>query len=68
MRSEYTDELCCDFCNRTLTKDEIINGGYDKMDFEIHLCLDCYERIRDVIFEGQVDFLCERRIRERDSE
>lgn len=64
MKNEYTGELCCDFCGRILTKDEIINGGFDKKNFTIHFCLECYERIEGIIKEGQIDFLCEDRMRE----
>ena len=64
MRNEYTGKLCCDFCGKTLTKDEIINGEFERMNFTNHFCLECYERIRSIIKEGQIDFLCEDRMRE----
>ena len=64
MRNEYTGKLCCDFCGKTLAKYEIVDGGYDKMNFTIHFCTECYDRIRSVIKEGQIDCLCEDRMRE----
>lgn len=65
MRNEYTGELCCVFCGKPLAKYEIVDGGYDKMDFTIHVCTECYNRIKDVIKEGQIDYLCEDRMREK---
>lgn len=64
MKDLYTGNICCDFCGVTLGRQEIADGGYDREDrhFETHCCCSCYSLVKNIINEGQIDFLCEDRM------
>ena len=62
------DEVFCDFCGIILSKQEVHDAAYDKIQYNTHCCVNCYSKIVSLIKEGQVDYLCKVRAREKRDE
>ena len=53
--------MTCDFCKRRLTNDDILNGGYDDREVKIHICTECYSKVKELILSGECDVVVENR-------
>ena len=62
------DETFCDFCGVIMSKQEVHDGGYDRIQYNTHCCIECYGKIVSLIKEGQVDYLCESRMKKKRDE
>lgn len=62
------DEIKCCFCNKIIPRYTIDMAGYDKRNVSLYVCCECYDKVRQLIQEGECDGLCEMRMAEIDSE
>lgn len=61
-------QLNCSFCGYPIPRETIVIAGYDKRDVSLYVCCECYDKVRQLIREGECDTLCEMRMAEINSE
>lgn len=61
-------QIQCNFCGEVIPKYTIDFAEYEKRNVSLFVCCECYDKVRQLIREGECDTLCEMRMAEIKSE